>query len=236
MEWEMKEKFLSWGTLLCLGVLTSLFLVHALAIFPGVPAIRWFFRESAHVLVRLDAPAWAQAGTAAIAIVAGAVAVAWQQRQRAEEERCDQIRRFKILSGALFNCRIDIEYLQHCVQFAGVPADRECDDIASQLEALRTISPFDYPNWPAFHAVESATRTFRLHEASLLESSRTVSEHAWHERKQLLGTMHQAFSEAERLIGDCVLELNGALELVRLKLPGGHMVYAYGHPLQRTSD
>ena len=73
----MKEKLIEVGTLLCVAVLTCLLLVHALAIFPGVPAIRWFLVTSAVVLGRLDAPAWVQAVGSVVAIlvaVAGSVA------------------------------------------------------------------------------------------------------------------------------------------------------------------
>lgn len=228
----MKEKLLSWSTLLCLAVLTCLFLVSALSIYPGVDAMRWFFRTSAVVLSRLDAPAWAQAGTAAGAIVAGAVAVVWQQRQQLQASRMDQIRRLKILSGALFNCRVIIEYLQHGIELAGVPADTEIADLRSQLEGLQRMPPFDYPSWPAFHAVETATRTFRMHEESILKASRILSTATWESRSRLLKKVHGAFWESETLICDQVLELGGELTHARYEFSNGHVVYTVGHLMQ----
>lgn len=228
----MKAKLLSGGTLICLAVLACLFLVNALSIYPGVDAMRWFFRTSAVVLSRLDAPAWAQAGTAAVAIAAGAIAVVWQQRQQADAMRMDQIRRLKILSGALFNCRVIVEYLQHGIELAGVPADGELADLRSQLDGLQRLAPFDYPNWPAFHAVESATRTFRMHEASILSASRVLSTRSWDERTRLLEKVHYAFREAERMVGDFVLDLKGELTHARYEFANGHVVYTYGHPMQ----
>lgn len=76
----MKERFASIGTLLCLAVLSCLTLGYALAIFPGVAAIRWFFKISAVVFLRLDAPSWVQAVGSILAIVAASGGIAWQIR------------------------------------------------------------------------------------------------------------------------------------------------------------
>lgn len=83
----MKEKLLSWGTLLCLAVLTCLLLVHALAIFPGVSAIRWFFATSAVVFGRLDAPAWVQAVGSVVAIFSAIGIAMWQRLAEKKAER-----------------------------------------------------------------------------------------------------------------------------------------------------
>ncbi|WP_395351022.1 hypothetical protein [Variovorax sp. UC122_21] len=98
----MKERLLSWGTLLCLVVLTCLLLVHALAIFPGVLAMRWFFVTTAAVLGRLDAPAWVQAVGSILAIVAAAFFVRYQhslERQRdTENDKSARMRRYLVLA------------------------------------------------------------------------------------------------------------------------------------------
>lgn len=75
----MKEKLVTVGTLVCLFVLTCLLLVHALAIFPGVPAIRWFFVTTAVAVGRLDAPAWVQAVGSIVAIFAAIGIAMWQR-------------------------------------------------------------------------------------------------------------------------------------------------------------
>ncbi|WP_261803369.1 hypothetical protein [Variovorax sp. PAMC26660] len=115
----MKEKFLSWGTLLCLAVLTCLLLVHALAIFPGVPAIRWFFVTCAVVLGRLDVPAWVQA-VGSVAAIGAAIAIAsWQ---RSEERTASHVRNLAaarvvavsvqpMLDVAAFTCQSMLETL-----------------------------------------------------------------------------------------------------------------------------
>ncbi|MBB3637163.1 hypothetical protein [Variovorax atrisoli] len=92
----MKERLLNWGTLLSLVVLTCLLLVHALAIFPGVTAIRWFFVTSAAVFGRLDAPTWVQAVGSLVAIgVAIAVPAGQFKREslrRSREKAADRAR------------------------------------------------------------------------------------------------------------------------------------------------
>lgn len=228
----MKERFLSWGTLLCLFVLTTLVLIHALAVFPGVEAMRWFFRTTATVVSRLDAPAWAQAVTAALAILAASAAVVWQQRKQVDTGRQDEIRRLKILASGLFNCRVIIEYLQSSIKLAGVPADKELADLRSHLDALERIPPFDYPSWPAFHAIQEVAQTYKSLEPLILVSSRTLAQLAWENRARHLDRARMLFWEAERLIADSILELKGQLHQVRYAFPNGHVVYSYGYPLQ----
>jgi len=228
----MKERLLSWGTLLCLIVLTTLVLIHALAVFPGVEAMRWFFRTTATVISRLDAPAWAQAITAALAIVAASAAVVWQQRKQADAGRQDEIRKLKILASGLFNCRIVIEYLETQISLAGVPADRELADLRSHLDALERIPPFDYPSWPAFHAIQAAAEAYKPLEPQILQTSRTLSQRAWDAREKHLARANRVFLEAERLVAESILELKGELQQVRCVLADGHIVYSYGHPQQ----
>lgn len=76
----MKARLLSWGALICLIVLTGLLMVHALAIFPGITAIRWFLARSAAVIGRIDAPAWVQAVGSIVAIFAAIGIAMWQRR------------------------------------------------------------------------------------------------------------------------------------------------------------
>ena len=83
----MKEKLVTVGTLMCLVVLTCLLFVHALAIFPGAPAFRWFVVTSAVALARLDAPAWVQAVGSVIAIVAAIGIALWQRHSEQVESR-----------------------------------------------------------------------------------------------------------------------------------------------------
>lgn len=101
----MKEKFLSWGTLLCLAVLTCLLLVHALAIFPGVPAMRWFFVTSAVVLGRLDAPAWVQAIFSIVAIFT-AIGIAMWQRHSEKQIAQRTSRATVMIIGAAIDSRL----------------------------------------------------------------------------------------------------------------------------------
>ncbi|SFQ41151.1 hypothetical protein [Variovorax sp. 770b2] len=103
----MKEKLLSWGTLICLAVLTCLLLVQTLAIYPGVPAIRWFFATAAVAIARSDGPAWVQA-VGSIVAIAAAIGIAMWQRQgdQAKEKRAAQARDKTIADMAADSLRI----------------------------------------------------------------------------------------------------------------------------------
>ena len=93
--------------MLCLAVLTGLLLVHALAIFPGAPAIRWFFRSSAVVLGRLDAPAWVQAIFSVVAIFAAIGIALWQRRS--EKASAQQTARATVMVvGAATDSRLHL--------------------------------------------------------------------------------------------------------------------------------
>lgn len=103
----MKEKLIEVGTLLCVAVLTCLLLVHALAIFPGVPAIRWFLVTSAVVLGRLDAPAWVQAVGSVVAILV-AVAIPWQQRREEAKTARRTAVAVAMVIGAEISSKVDM--------------------------------------------------------------------------------------------------------------------------------
>ncbi|MDR6453936.1 hypothetical protein [Variovorax paradoxus] len=83
----MKEKLTTVGTLACLVLLTCLLLVHALAIFPGGAAIRWFFVAFATMIARLDAPAWVQAIGSIVAILAAIGIAMWQRQSDHRKDR-----------------------------------------------------------------------------------------------------------------------------------------------------
>lgn len=101
----MKEKLVTLGTFACLFVLTCLLLVHALAIFPGVPAIRWFMGQCATVIGRLDAPAWVQAVGSVLAIgVAIAIPVQQQRRQKKDEVRRHWTTQLAIARSCYLTC------------------------------------------------------------------------------------------------------------------------------------
>ncbi|MGJ7555905.1 hypothetical protein ACSFBI_18050 [Variovorax sp. RB3P1] len=119
----MKERLLSIGTFLCVALLTALLLVHTLAIFPGTPAMRWFFAASATVLSRLDAPAWVQAVGSILAIVAAAFFVKYQHslelRRDTENDKKARMRRYLVLAGLARATAAHAEFLR------GSYSDRE---------------------------------------------------------------------------------------------------------------
>jgi hypothetical protein len=133
----MKEKFLSWGTLLCLAVLTCLLLMHTLAIFPGVPAIRWFFVATAVAIARADGPAWVQAVGSIVAIVAAIGIAMWQRHNdQAKEKRAVRARDKTIVDMTADSLRTfeRVRKLEHAL----VP-DRETNQISEQA-AIRFFS------------------------------------------------------------------------------------------------
>lgn len=112
----MKERLVSIGTFLCVALLTALLLVHALAIFPGTPAMRWFFASSATVLSRLDAPAWVQAVGSILAIVAAAFFVKYQHslelQRDAENDKKARMRRYLVLAELVRATAAHAEFLR----------------------------------------------------------------------------------------------------------------------------
>jgi hypothetical protein len=208
--------FAASGALLCGTALVVVFFRHR----PSTPS---------------DWAAWAQAGTAAVAIVAAAIAVVWQQLQaklhQSEAARLEQIRRLQIIGGALFNCRVVVEYLLYeFEQMAGVPVRKELGDFNSQLKSLMRIAPLDYPDWPSFHAVETLAQTFRAHEEIIAKAAETLSERAWDTRGQHLNVLLAAVEHAEEIVESSLGNIGGHLMLVTNTFQSGYVVYSRGHP------
>ncbi|RSZ40287.1 hypothetical protein EJO66_09140 [Variovorax beijingensis] len=208
--------FAAGGALLCATALVVVFFRHR----PSTPS---------------DWAAWAQAGTAAVAIVAAAIAVVWQQLQQkvhqAEAARLEQIRRLQIIGGALFNCRVIVEYLLHeFVQLAGVPVRKELADFDSQLKSLMRIAPLDFPDWPSFHAVETLAQTFRTHEETIARAAETLSERAWDTREKYLNVLLTAVEHAEEIVEGSLGSIGGHFMLVTNTFQSGRVVYSRGHP------
>ncbi|MDP9893230.1 hypothetical protein J2W32_001465 [Variovorax boronicumulans] len=158
----MKEKLLGWGTLICLAVLTCLLLVHALAIFPGVSAIRWFFVTSALVLGRLDAPAWVQAVGSISAIVGAAWIAGWQAStsRRDAERRERRANTSKLLAIVLIFRRADlvVENAWRALQGNATTWRIAADQVDLVQQALRALPVFEIPSATVVFEVQRADR------------------------------------------------------------------------------
>lgn len=129
----MKERLLSWGTLLCLVVLTCLLLVHTLAIYPGEAAVRWFFVTAAVAIARSDGPSWVQAVGSIVAIAAAIWIAMWQRRQdHAKEKRAARARDRTIVDMTADSMQI-FERVRE-LESALTP-DRETNKVSEQAEA-----------------------------------------------------------------------------------------------------
>lgn len=204
---------------ICVAALVTVFLRHR----PGTPS---------------DWAAWAQAATAAVAIVATAIAVAWQQwkqkEQQIEAARVDQTRRLQIIGGALFSCRVIVEYLRHEIQLAGVSVRTELEDFSSQLKSLERIAPFDYPDWPSFHAVEALGQTFRANKEKLAKAAEILSQQAFEKREEYLDLLLAAVERAETIVEYSLAQAGGKLVEVTNTLPSGYVVYSRGHAASKV--
>ncbi|OAK66074.1 hypothetical protein A3K87_09930 [Variovorax paradoxus] len=146
----MKEKLVTVGTLVCLFVLTCLLLIHALAIFPGVTAIRWFFVTSAVVLGRLDAPAWVQAVGSIVAIAAAGGTAVWQtyaaRRDASARDRKATSEKAMAIFYILRRAELVAQNAQRALHINGPAVDLAADQLEFVQEALRGLPIFEIPS------------------------------------------------------------------------------------------
>jgi hypothetical protein len=146
----MKEKLVTAGTLVCLVVLLCLLLMYALAIFPGVPAIRWFFVTSAIVLGRLDAPAWVQAVGSIVAIAAAGGTAIWQtsaaRREATARERKAATERAMAIFYILRRAELVAKNAQRALHSRGPTVELAADQVEFVQESLRSLPVFEIPS------------------------------------------------------------------------------------------
>ncbi|WP_447746877.1 hypothetical protein [Variovorax boronicumulans] len=145
------DKFAAVGTFVGIAVLALMLLIHALAVFPGVSAIRWFFQGTATVLGRLDAPAWVQAIGSILAIVAAGAIAGWQARESRLEARRNRKRsdtdRALAVSYLLRRAILVVENTQNAIgskSRGSMNLAREQVEMVQQ--ALRALPVFEIPS------------------------------------------------------------------------------------------
>jgi hypothetical protein len=158
----MKEKLVTVGTLVCLFVLTCLLLVHALAIFPGVPAIRWFFVTSAVVLGRLDAPAWVQAIGSVGAILGAAAIAGWQARnarlQQVQSRKDDAIAKAAAVKGILRRVSIVINNAERNIEPNSTAVTLAIEQVELMQATIRRLPVFEIPTAELVFLVQRVDR------------------------------------------------------------------------------
>lgn len=158
----MKEKLVSVGTLLCLAVLTCLLLVHALAIFPGVPAIRWFFVTSAIAIARLDAPAWVQAIGSIGAILAATAIAGWQARnarlQQDKARRDDAIAKAAAIKGILRRVNIVVNNAERNIEPNSTMVPLAIEQVELVQATIRRLPVFEIPTAELVFLVQRVDR------------------------------------------------------------------------------
>ncbi|MBB4225177.1 hypothetical protein [Variovorax guangxiensis] len=168
----MKEKIVSVGTLLCLLVLTCLLLIHALAIFPGIASIRWFFTAVSAVLGRLDAPAWVQAIGSIGAILAAAAIAGWQARsariQQQRSRREDTAARAAALREIVRRAIIAINNADRLIQPGPISVALAIDQAELVQEAIRKIPVFEIPTPQLVFLIHRVDRDLHLLKQALL--------------------------------------------------------------------
>jgi hypothetical protein len=103
-----------------------------------------------------DAPAWAQAGVSAMAIVVGASAIWWQvRRQRIDanlQRRDDDVRRLSIVASSIFECRVLCEQMLEQIR-AGYDIRHSMDELQMHRDRLSDIPPLELPDVDAASAI-----------------------------------------------------------------------------------
>lgn len=162
----MKERFVSTGAFLCLAVLTCLLLMYALAIFPGIPGIRWFFKTSVAVLGRLDAPAWVQAVGSVVAIFASGGIAWWQLRATNASARVAARQKALVMVEA-----VGTLIRAHLNELESFSALLEYHDYLATRDRMERLDPN-----ALFATTERAAQSIPLHDLPDGETIRLVVE------------------------------------------------------------
>jgi len=213
----MKQRLQSWGTLLCLFVLTCLLLIHTLAVFPGVPAIRWFFVTSALVLGRLDAPAWVQALGSILAIVAAGCIAGWQSFSARKDADRRQIKSDtnKALAILYILRRADLVVANawRALATQEVALRIALDQVGLVQQALRALPVFEIPTGRLVFEVQRTDRDL-LYVLQILNTvlagaprRKPISERLF---IRIRGRIRDAMIECVESMDECALQASEA--------------------------